>query len=95
MLQTSQDLLFIVIAISVLWLTVFLSIILYYFFVIVRQSSKIIKEWGNRFKKIDEIINLIKEKIGHPAASFVMLAEGIKQIINFLKIKRQTKKKSK
>ena len=93
MLQTSKDLLFIVIAIAVLWLTIFFSIILYYFFTIVRQGSKIVKDCRERIKKIDQIINLIKDKIGHSASSFIMLTEGVKQVIDYLKTKKQAKKK--
>jgi len=93
MLQTSQDLLFIVIAIAVLWLTIFLSIVLYYLLAIAKEGSNIIKDWKERFKKIDEVVNLIKGKIERSISSFAVLAEAIKQIVEFLKIKKQTKKK--
>ncbi len=95
MIQTSKDLLFIVFAIAVLWLTIFLSVILYYFFLAVKQWSKIVKEWRDRFTKIDDLINLVKQKIVSSAFSFVALAEAIKQIKNFIKSKKEAKKKNK
>lgn len=95
MIQTSKDLLFIVIAIAIAWLTIFLSIILYYFFTIVRQGSKIAKDWQERFNKIDVLINLVREKIVNSAFSFVALAEAIKQIKDFIKSKKEARKKNK
>ncbi len=95
MIQTSKDLLFIVIAIAITWLTIFLSIILYYFFTIVRQGSKIAKGWQERFAKIDDLINLAKEKIVSSAFSFVALVEAIKQIKNFIKSKKEARNKTK
>lgn len=93
MLRTSQDLLFIVIAIAVLWLTVFFSIILCYILIIIKQGAKIAKECGERFKKIDEIIGLVKEKIEHSLSSFAVLIEGIKGVADFLKARKQANKK--
>lgn len=93
MLQSSKDLLFLVLAIAILWLTVFLSIILYYLLNMARQGSKIAAEWRARFGKIDEFISAIKGKVNHSTALFISLAEGIKQVLDFIKTKRETKKK--
>ena len=91
MLQTSHDLLLISISLAVLWLAIFLCAVLYYLAAILRQAYQIIRGWKEMLHKIDEILDLIKGKIEHASSSLVLIAEGVKQGIEFL-MKKQMKK---
>ena len=92
MLQTSQDLLLISLSLAVIWLTVFLCVVLYYLAMLLKEGYKIFEGWRKRMTRIDEILDLIKEKIGRTTSSLVLIAEGVKQAIEFL-AKRQGEKR--
>lgn len=93
MFQTSHDLLLISISLAILWLTIFLCAVLYYLAVILRQVYQTIRGWKERMKKIDEILDLIKGKIERATSSLVLIAEGIRQGIEFLSKRREKKEK--
>ncbi len=81
MLETSRDLLNIVIAASVFLFTVFVCWALYYFAQILRQTFKIVSEMRARLGKIDEFIKMLKDKIDHSASYLLLIGEGVKKLV--------------
>jgi len=93
MLETSKDLLFIVLAICIFGLTVFICWAIYYLVMILKQANQIIADFREKIKKIDETLALIKEKIEHSTSYLGLLVEGIRQMLVFLREKKEKRAK--
>lgn len=98
MFETSKDLLYIVIAFCILWITVFICWLLYYFISIIGNVRSVIKSVKEKLEKVDELINLVKEKVEHSATYLGVIVEGVGKIIDYVKEKKSkeegTSKKS-
>jgi len=88
MLETSLDLLYIVIAFCILWLTVMICWWLFYGVMIIRRVYQIIKTIREKLKLIDELTKTAKDKLEHTAMYIDLAAEGIGKIINYVKSKK-------
>jgi len=84
-INTSQDLLLIVLAFCILGLTIFLAWFIYYLAMIMRQAYFIIKEMRDRIKKVDQILTAVKEKIDHSTSYLLIIGEGIKKLVELVK----------
>ena len=93
MLETSKDLLLIILAVCILGFTIFICWAIYYFVMILRQANQIVNDIREKIKKIDDTITLIKEKIEHSATYLGLLAEGVKQMMVYMKEKKEKRKK--
>ena len=101
MLDTSKDILNIIIAASVGVFAIFTCYAIFYFAQILRQSFKIIKEARDRLDKVDTLIKTIKDKIEHSTSHIILIAEGMKKLVEVIKAhtgkdsdKEKSKKKS-
>jgi len=95
MLTSSKDLLFIVIAFCILWLTIFFSFLLYYFIVILKRGKEVTDSIKEKIEKAAEVIDIFKKKIEPTATCISTIIEGIKQITNFIQKKEKKAKKKK
>lgn len=95
LIQDSRDLLYLVISFCVLWLTIFLAWLIYYLVMIMRQTYKVIKETREKINKVDEIFKSLKEKIEHSASYLVLISEGVKKLVEFIKERSESRKKEK
>lgn len=89
MFDTSKDILYLVIAFCVLWFTVFICWLLYYFISIVGGVRKIIKSVQEKIEKVDEVINLVKDKVEHSATYLGLIVEGVSKLVQYFKDKRE------
>ena len=88
MLDTSKDLLYLVISFCLIWITVFICWLLYYFIAIIGGVKKIIKGVEDKIEKVDALLNLVKEKGEHSATYLGLLVEGIAKVVGYLKDKK-------
>lgn len=102
LINNSQDVLYIIISLSVLGLTFFICWVIYYLAMILKQSFQVVKEMRDRLHKIDGIINAVegvihslKEKIDHGASYLFLIGEGVKKLIEIMKGREEKKKKTK
>ena len=93
MFETSRDLLNIVIAFCILWLSIFIAWFIYYLAMITRQAFHIVKEMRDRMHKVDEIIKSIKEKIEHSTSYLALIGEGVKKLVEVIKERTEKDKK--
>ncbi len=91
MIETSKDLLYIVIAFCILWFTIFLCWMLYYIAMILRQANKMIKDWRERISRIEEFFASLKGKFENVGP----ILEGAKKVIGFIKEREEKKTKRK
>ncbi|MCK4553823.1 hypothetical protein KAU19_02580 [Candidatus Parcubacteria bacterium] len=85
MFETSKDLLYAAIAVSVIGLTAFICWAIFYFAQILRQAFKVAKEMRERLHKVDEVIQSFKEKIEHSTSYLLLIGEGIKKLVEVAK----------
>ena len=63
MFETSQDFLYIVLSLSILWFTVFLCWLLYQAARVLRNANKIIESVTEKVELMTEAINIMKDKV--------------------------------
>ena len=94
MLETSKDLLFVVLAFCILWLTIFICWMIYYLAMLLKQVYDVAKGIRNKVEKLEDFVDLLKSKLGKSFLHFPIIAEGLSQLLKLL-IERQGKKTSK
>jgi hypothetical protein len=94
-IESSKDMLFIVLAFCVLWLTIFLSWLLYYVIAIVRDTESLVRQVKHAIEKIDELAHTAHEKMERSAASFTLIAQALKEVVSWAIKERMTKGKKK
>ena len=85
MLETSKDVLNIVIAVSVFGFTAFVCWTIYYFARIMQQFFKIAKEMRDRLHSFDLFLQAIKEKAEHTTSYLLLISEGVKKLVDVIK----------
>ena len=91
MFSTSADVLNLVLSVSVLFLTIFVCWALYNIIVSVQRINKISKIVENGVVKVEEVVNIAKDKLRDSSAYFMILAEIAKKAMEFVQEKRSTK----
>lgn len=102
MIADTKDILYLVLAFCVLWFTIFVCWLLYYFIAIMRDTRGIVKDVRDKVKKIDEAIRVVREKAEKTLSLFSVMADGFKYVMKFVgeggylrRSKSRPKKKSK
>lgn len=86
MVETSKDILYLVIAFCVLWVTVFLCWMFYYVTRILKNANQIVEEFRSRLQILTEAINYVRGKVEN-IHSLLNLAGGevagmVKNMVN-------------
>ena len=89
-IESSKDILYIVIAFCILWLTIFISWMMYYCITIIKQVNEMVKDVRVKLNLIESFINLMKEKLEKSSSDLLVIAEGVKQVGNFFLKKKFT-----
>lgn len=92
-IQTTKDILFLVIAFCALLFTIFLVWLIYYFIAIIRDVRKVTHSVEEKVEKVGRIIDLAKEKLDSSAMQFALLVSAVKEIAKLVIEKRAAKKK--
>jgi hypothetical protein len=94
MLETSKDLLFVVIAFCILWLTVFICWSLYYVVMMLRNASKITTSIREKMEIVDKILKLVHQKLETGSNHMAVLADSAIKLVGFI-MEKQGKGSSK
>ena len=89
----SKDILYIVLAFAVLWLTAFFCWLLYQMAVILRNVNETLAEARDKISKIEQALDHIRDEFGGVASSIGLLAEGGKKVFDYYMEKRSKKKR--
>src|SRR3989339_831507 len=90
MFETSKDILYIVIAFCVLWVTVFLCWMFYYVAQLLRSANQIVEEFRVRLQTLTDAINGIRNKVEIMHNLFTVATSGVGGLV-----KRAVTKKAK
>lgn len=88
-LESSKDILFLVLAFSALWFTAFVCWALYYVITILRDGAHAVREIRDRIAAIDEAVHAVREKIEGSLGSFGIVATGLKMLGSYLMKRRE------
>jgi len=95
LLQTSQDVLNIVKAISIAFVSVFFCWFMFYGIMILRQAFQVIRDVSEGISKAKEAVNSLKEKIDNSSVYLSLIGEGVKKLVDIAKDYSGKKKKGK
>jgi len=95
MLETSRDILNIVIAFCVLWFTLFVTWTIFYFAMIMRSAYKTTKKLTDVVDGVQDIVDNIKEKLHTSAAHIATFIDVGKQVADYVQEKKKKSRGSK
>ncbi len=81
MLESSKDLLFIVLAFCALWLTIFLCWMIYYVAMILKNANEIVHEVRERLASIAEALDFVRSKVDGVAGAMGFLTDSIGSMV--------------
>lgn len=84
MIETSKDILLVTVAICIIAFTFFSCWGLFYLVGMMRNVFKISKDARTILKKIEEAIDLIKEKIKSSTSYLLLIGEAVKKILEIM-----------
>jgi len=88
MLESSKDLLFIVLAICAIALTTCACWLLYYFIAMVKDVYQITKGIKKKIDLVDDILKTIKEKINSTASYVGLIFGSLEKIVDYFQQKK-------
>jgi hypothetical protein len=88
MTLAAKDILYLALAIAVLWLAVFLSLALYHIIGILRDAHHFTHDFQERIDRFEHTIHRLREKFEHSTSTMLLLGEGVKQLLNYILEKR-------
>ena len=94
MFSTSGDILNLVLAICLILLTFFLSWAMYYFVAGIKKIHHLIKRADSGVTKVEEVIDMAKDKLKNSATYFMILGEIAKKAMEFVQERRDKKSAS-
>ncbi|MCX6784841.1 MAG: hypothetical protein NTV81_02805 [Candidatus Komeilibacteria bacterium] len=95
MLETSKDLLYIVLAFCILWLTIFLCWLIYYLTLTIKRWYEAIDRISRFFESMHSLVERGKNKVENSVTAVLGLAEIGKKLFDTYQAKRSKKTKSK
>lgn len=95
MIESTKDILYIVIAFCVLWFTIFVCWAVYYVAMILKEMRKIISDVRKKIELIEEVLKAVKEKLEHTSSHMKLLVDTVASLAEFIKDRRKEKKKKK
>ncbi len=93
-IESSKDILYLIIAFCVLWLTIFLSWLLYQIIVAIKQLNVVIKETRNKLQFLEGVLVLMKEKVESSSSYIAIIGEALKHGLSYLLAKRSPSEKT-
>ena len=77
LIETSKDILYLVISFCVLWVTVFLCWMFYYVTRILKNANQIVEEFRMRLQILTDTINYIRGKVEHISGLMTLATDGV------------------
>ena len=83
-IESSKDILYLVLAFCALWFTAFVCWVLWYLIRMLRDASSAVREVRDKLHAVEEAMQGIREKLEHSASYLGMVATGTKVLIDYL-----------
>lgn len=92
MISDTKDILYLVLAFCVLWFTIFVCWLLYYFIAIMREARGMTKDLREQVSRFLSIFDTLKEKFERSLNIFAGIAEGVKYVGSYLMDRRSSRR---
>lgn len=83
MFNTSQDILYLVLAFCILWVTVFICWLLYYVVSILRRVETFMGEVEEKMHKMDAAMRGIKDRLEHSVSHLGIIGDAAKHLSKY------------
>lgn len=93
LIQSSQDLLNVVLAFVALWLAIFVGWFFFYLAMMAREAYRAIRGVNDKIDKAGAVLDAFKEKIEHSASYLLLIGEGVKKLVEVMSKQKTRKKK--
>ena len=94
MLETSKDLLYVAIAFCVLWLTIFICWMIYYFAMILKKVNHVMETFTKTLDAVRDFFEKAREKVSNAGTAIAAAVELGKKVADFVEEKKANKKTS-
>ncbi len=94
MIETSKDILYIVISVSIVFLTFFTVWGMYYIVMMLRETKEMITDVRSRIELVEKVLIAFKERLEHTSSHMKLLVETAINVAEYFK-DRKTEKKTK
>jgi len=84
MISETKDILYLILAFCVLWFTIFVCWLLYYFIAIMREARGMTKDVRSQINRFLSAFDTLKEKFERSLNIFAGIAEGVKYVGSYL-----------
>jgi hypothetical protein len=95
MLNSSKDILYIVISFCILWFTIFVCWAIYYVAMILREFKKLSSDVRKKIELVETVLLAFKEKLEHTSSYVKLLVESVSSLVEFVKERKEEKGKKK
>ncbi len=89
MFSTSIDVLNLVLAVCIFFLTIFLCLAIYYFVAFARSLRRISKKVEQGVNKAEEVVEIAKQKLSNSSMYLSVLGSLVKKAMDFAKEKKE------
>jgi hypothetical protein len=89
MIDSTKDILYLVIAFCLLWLTFFISWVIYYIAMILKEGKIMAQDVRKKFELVDRILNALKEKLEKSSGYMKLLVDGVSTVTQYIKIRKE------
>jgi len=93
MLETSKDLLYLVISFAILWITIFICWVIYYIAMILRECKLMVKDVKDKIALFEKVLLSFKERLGKSSVYLKLMTDTLTNVMEFVKEKRKITKK--
>ena len=91
MIETTKDILYLVISFVVLLLTIFLCWVIFYVAMILKEFKKIVFDVRRKIELVETVLTVLKDKIEHTSSYIKLLMESVGNIVEFLRDRKEEK----
>lgn len=98
MIESTKDILFLVLAFCVLWFTVFVCWFIYYMIVMIRDVKEMVHIARNIFRKAEELVDFVRNRAERGASYIGLAADVFKNVMPYVekaRARKKTKRKKK
>lgn len=87
-IDSSKDILYLVISFCVLWISVFICWGFYYIVKLLRNANQIVEEFRLRLQSLTEAINYIRGKVEHMSGLMTLASSGVTGLVKKMVTKK-------
>jgi len=89
MIETTKDILWLVISFCILWLTIFICWVIYYFAMILREGKRAVVDVRKKIELVEGLIKAAKEKLEKTSSYVRLMVDSIETALHFLKARKE------